>query len=94
MTTTWTFPPYPPPPQSTTPPQPHHNAVDGKAHTDPEEIKAILAKQVTSPVQWETTMNNLVKDGIGTAYELGPGKVCAGILKRIDRGAAMVNVEV
>jgi [acyl-carrier-protein] S-malonyltransferase len=68
--------------------------VDAKAHTDPEEIKAILARQVTSPVQWETTMNDLVKGGLGTAYELGPGKVCAGILKRIDRGATMINVEV
>ena len=73
---------------------PNNQPVDAKPHTDLEEIKAILAKQVTSPVQWETTMNNLVKDGIGTAYELGPGKVCAGILKRIDRGATMVNIEV
>lgn len=68
--------------------------VDAKAHSDPEEIKAILARQVTSPVQWETTMNDLVKGGISAAYELGPGKVCAGIMKRIDRGANMINVEV
>jgi len=67
--------------------------VDGKAHSDPEEIKAILARQVTSPVQWETTMNDLVKGGLETGYELGPGKVCAGIMKRIDRSAKMVNIE-
>lgn len=67
--------------------------VDGKAHSDPEEIKAILARQVTSPVQWETTMNDLVKGGMETGYELGPGKVCAGIMKRIDRSAKMVNIE-
>lgn len=67
--------------------------VDAKPHSDPEEIKAILARQVTSPVQWETTMQDVVKGGLETAYELGPGKVCAGILKRIDRGATMVNIE-
>ncbi len=67
--------------------------VDAKAHTDPEEIKAILAQQVTSPVQWETTMNALVKGGMENGYELGPGKVCAGILKRIDRKVQVINIE-
>lgn len=49
--------------------------VDAKPHSDPAEIKQILLKQVTSPVQWETTMTELVKGGLETAYELGPGKV-------------------
>lgn len=38
-------------------------------------------------------MNNLVKGGLAQGYELGPGKVCAGILKRVDRKASMINVE-
>merc|ERR1712113_803037 len=63
--------------------------VDAKAHSDPEVIKSILAMQVTSPVQWETTLGNLLADGLASSYELGPGKVVAGIMKRIDRKHAV-----
>merc|ERR1719387_1027725 len=59
--------------------------VDAKPHSDPEVIKSILAMQVTSPVQWETTLGGLLEGGLETSYELGPGKVVAGIMKRIDR---------
>ncbi len=69
--------------------------VDAAAHSDPEVIKSILTKQVTAPVQWETIMKGLVADGFETAHELGPGKVLAGIMKRVDKKApAVVNVEV
>lgn len=68
--------------------------VDVKAHSDPEVIKEILTKQVTSPVKWEATMNNLIDSGLEHAYELGPGKVCAGILKRINKGLSVENIEV
>lgn len=68
--------------------------VDAKPHADPAVIKDILARQVTSPVQWETTMQGVIKGGMETAYELGPGKVCAGILKRIDRKAKVESIEV
>lgn len=49
--------------------------VDARPHSDPAVIKDILTKQVTSPVQWETTMNNLIASGLEQSYELGPGKV-------------------
>nr|AQS99264.1 Acyl carrier protein s-malonyltransacylase [Gambierdiscus excentricus] len=62
--------------------------VDAEAHSDPDEIREILAKQVTSPVKWEQQMQSMVAGGFEKGYELGPGKVIAGILKRIDRGAA------
>jgi [acyl-carrier-protein] S-malonyltransferase len=65
--------------------------VDAKAHSDPTVIKRILTEQVTAPVQWETIMTNLVKDGFEAGYELGPGKVLAGIMKRIDKKAPAVN---
>ena len=57
-------------------------------------IKALLAKQVTAPVLWEDTMQNMIDGGYEKGYELGPGKVVAGVLKRIDRKAKMTNVEV
>ena len=52
------------------------------------------ARQVTAPVQWETIMKGLIAGGMETGYELGPGKVLAGIMKRIDKKATVVNVEV
>jgi len=62
--------------------------VDAKPHSDPEVIKDILAQQVTSPVMWETQMKSMVAGGFERGYELGPGKVIAGIMKRIDKDAA------
>jgi len=62
--------------------------VDASPHSDPEELKEILLKQVTSPVMWETQAKALIAAGFETGYELGPGKVIAGIMKRIDKDAA------
>jgi [acyl-carrier-protein] S-malonyltransferase len=67
--------------------------VDAKPHSDPAVIKAILAKQVTSPVQWEATLNTLLAKGLNESFELGPGKVIAGIMKRISKEAKLTNVE-
>lgn len=68
--------------------------VDAAPHSDPAVIKDLLAKQVTSPVQWETTVEKLIAKGMAEGYELGPGKVLAGIIKRIDKSVAITNVEV
>jgi [acyl-carrier-protein] S-malonyltransferase len=62
--------------------------VDASPHSDPEEIKEILLKQVTSPVLWETQAQALFAGGFEKGYEIGPGKVIAGIMKRIDKEAA------
>merc|ERR1712048_446656 len=56
--------------------------VDGKAHKTPAVIKEILLEQVTSPVRWEDTMATMLAADFEAAYELGPGKVLGGILKR------------
>lgn len=68
--------------------------VDAQPHSDPETIKNLLSTQVTSPVLWENTMNLMLSKGFEKAYELGPGKVTAGILKRFDKTAPCVNVDV
>mmetsp|Transcript_10860 Transcript_10860/g.30033 ORF Transcript_10860/g.30033 Transcript_10860/m.30033 type:complete len:96 (-) Transcript_10860:28-315(-) len=68
--------------------------VDAKAHSDPDTIKKLLATQVTSPVLWENTMDLMLSSGFEEAYELGPGKVTAGILRRFDKAAKCTNVEV
>ncbi|KAF3331814.1 malonyl-CoA-acyl carrier protein transacylase [Carex littledalei] len=66
--------------------------VDAQPHSDPDTIKKILARQVTSPVQWELTVKTLLEKGLKKGYELGPGKVIAGIVKRLDKTAAIENV--
>ena len=68
--------------------------VDAKPHSDHETIKKLLATQVTSPVLWENTMNLMLESGFEKAYECGPGKVTAGILKRFSKTAPCTNVEV
>ncbi|GMP89816.1 hypothetical protein CsSME_00041211 [Camellia sinensis var. sinensis] len=66
--------------------------VDAQPHADPDTIKKILAQQVTSPVQWETTVKTLLARGVKKSYELGPGKVIAGIVKRVDKKAEIENI--
>lgn len=68
--------------------------VDAKPHYDPKEIREILAKQVTNPVQWETIISTMVKAPEFTkSYELGPGTVCRGIVKRFGKKLEVVNVQ-
>ena len=68
--------------------------VDAKPHYDPQEIREILAKQVTNPVQWETIITAMVKaPEFDQAYELGPGTVCRGIVKRFGKKLNVTNVQ-
>jgi [acyl-carrier-protein] S-malonyltransferase len=66
--------------------------VDAQAHTDPAQIRDLLVRQLLEPVLWEKTMRQLLASGIDTFYELGPGRVLAGLLKRVQRKAVCVNV--
>jgi [acyl-carrier-protein] S-malonyltransferase len=66
--------------------------VDALPHSDPEVIRAILARQVTSPVLWEDTMRALLDKGLEEGFEIGPNKVIAGIMKRVDKTFKVVNV--
>jgi [acyl-carrier-protein] S-malonyltransferase len=66
--------------------------VDAQPHTVPEDFRALLVRQVLSPVQWEKTMRNLLAQGVSRFYEIGPGRVLAGLLKRVDRKVECVNV--
>ena len=66
--------------------------VDAQPHADPAEIKSLLIRQVLEPVLWETLMRNLRQAGVERFYELGPGRVIAGLLKRIDRKMDIINI--
>ena len=68
--------------------------VNVEPHSDPDSIRATLADQLTSPVQWEKTMQTLLEKGLESSTEVGPGKVISGIMKRIDRKAVCENFTV
>jgi [acyl-carrier-protein] S-malonyltransferase len=59
--------------------------VDARPHSDPEEIRSLLAQQVVSPVRWEDSVRYLLGQGFDTFYEIGPGRVLQGLMKRIER---------
>jgi [acyl-carrier-protein] S-malonyltransferase len=66
--------------------------VDAKPHTDPAEIRELLVRQVLSPVKWEDTLRSLLANGVDRFYEIGPGRVLAGLLKRVNRKADIRNI--
>ena len=61
--------------------------VDARSHTDPDELRQILVRQVTQPVLWEDCVRELLAQGCDQFYEIGPGKVLKSLMKRIDRKA-------
>jgi [acyl-carrier-protein] S-malonyltransferase len=70
---------------------PIYQNVDGKAHSNSDEIKENLIEQLTSPVRWTQIMNNMIADGANHFTEIGPGKVLAGLIKKVDRKMPVEN---
>jgi len=68
------------------------NNADADVLSDPEAIRESLARQVVSPVRWEQSCRRVLKAGDKAFYEVGPGKVCQGLMKRIDRDAVVIGV--
>jgi [acyl-carrier-protein] S-malonyltransferase len=66
--------------------------VDANPHTDAGEIRELLVRQVVSPVLWEASMRGLFADGFDKFFEIGPGRVLAGLLKRVLRKVDCTNV--
>ena len=61
--------------------------------TKKEEIKPLLARQVSASVKWQQTMERLIADGVTTFVEIGPGRTLSGFLKKIDRNIPCLHVE-
>lgn len=76
-----------------TPVCPVYQNVDGKPHTDPEEIKENLIKQLTAPVRWTYDVQAMIEDGADEFVELGPGSVLQGLVKKIDRNVATSGMQ-
>jgi [acyl-carrier-protein] S-malonyltransferase len=67
--------------------------VDSMEHTDPISIKNKLARQVVEPVLWENCIRKILDSGVEKLYEVGPGRVLAGLTKRINRKIEIVNIQ-
>lgn len=67
-----------------TPMIPVYQNIVTKAVTDQEEIKQNLIKQLTGPVKWTQSVQNMIKDGANTFIEVGPGKTLQGLIKKIN----------
>lgn len=72
---------------------PVYQNVDALPHTDPTEIKENLIKQLTAPVRWTQSVQQMIADGATHFIECGPGKVLQGLVKKIDRNAEVSSVE-
>ena len=76
-----------------TPSCPVYQNVDAKPHTDPSEIKANLIAQLTSPVRWTKSVQNMIADGADEFIECGPGRALRGMIGRIDRSVNAHGIE-
>ena len=66
--------------------------VDAAAHGQGPDIKEKLVAQLTSPTRWAQSMQFMLDNGVDTFYEVGPGRVLAGMMRRIDRKAKVISI--
>src|SRR4051794_20329459 len=71
---------------------PVYSNVDAAPHSVPDDIRRTLVAQVLQGVRWEDSMRRMLADGFDTFYEVGPGRVLTGLLKRIDRKVPCTSI--
>ena len=76
-----------------TPVCPVYQNVDAKPHTDPAEIKANLLVQLTAPVRWTQSVENMVADGATHFTEVGPGTVLQGLISKIAKEVEVEGIQ-
>jgi [acyl-carrier-protein] S-malonyltransferase len=67
--------------------------VEAEPNTSKDRVRALLVRQVSSPVRWEDSMNRMLELGVGRFVELGPGTVLLGLLRRINGTREMFHLE-
>ena len=73
---------------------PVYQNVTASAVSDPEQIKLNLVKQLTAPVRWTQTMQQMIADGCSEVIEVGPGKVLQGLFKKVSRDLPTASAEI
>lgn len=77
-----------------TPICPVYQNTTASAVTNPDEIKKNLIDQLTAPVRWTQTMQQMIADGATEVIEVGPGKVLQGLFKKVDRAFPVSSAEI
>jgi [acyl-carrier-protein] S-malonyltransferase len=67
--------------------------VEAKPYTEAERVKGLLVAQVSSPVLWEMSVREMIEKGVTGFVELGPGKVLAGLVKKIEKTVQTKNFD-
>jgi [acyl-carrier-protein] S-malonyltransferase len=71
---------------------PVYSNVDAQVHAEPDDLRRTLVAQVIEGVRWEDSMRRMLADGYDAFYEIGPGRVLTGLLKRIDRKVPCTSI--
>lgn len=71
---------------------PVYQNVDAHPHTEPQDIQQNLIKQLTAPVLWTQTIQNMISDGATSFVEAGPGKVLQGLVKKVNKSVEAVSI--
>ena len=72
---------------------PYVTNVTAKYVTEPDEVKDLLIRQVSSPVKWQQCVETMIEDGVDTFIEIGPGKTLTGFMKKINRSVTAMNIQ-
>ena len=72
---------------------PIYQNVTAQAETDPEKIKTNLVAQLTAPVRWTQSVQNMIANGANQFIEVGPGKVLQGLVKKINKEVTAQSIE-
>ena len=66
--------------------------IDGSVYSENDDVRQILTKHITSPVQFEKCLQNMTQDGVDTFVEIGPGKTLSGFVKKVKPDATILYV--
>lgn len=67
--------------------------VEAVQNTDSSRIRELLVAQVSAPVKWDSSIREMIRLGVASFLEIGPGKVLSGLVKRIDKEVVTANIE-
>ncbi len=74
------------------PSAPIYQNYDARAYTDKDNIRSNLVRQLTSPVRWTQSVNNMINDKVKGFIECGPGRVLQGLVKKINRDSEVSSL--
>ena len=72
---------------------PYVTNVTAQYVTDISETKNLLARQISSSVLWQQSVENMIRQGVDTFVEIGPGRTLAGFMRKIDRNVKVYNIQ-